>query len=86
MIESETSLPSSDNSWCKEHDFWYTKFIRASIRHEIARESKDQSLMNIAMDQMELYKRRMDAVVPDEVKLERAKQKEQERQEAINEQ
>jgi len=42
--------------------------------------------MNIAMDQMELYKRRMDAVVPDEVKLERAKQKEQERQEAINEQ
>ena len=72
-------------SWYEEHSFWFTKFDRAVTRYKVARENGDQEKMGIAAMQMDLYKRRMDAVViPEEVKESCRKRDEAERLAALN--
>jgi hypothetical protein len=71
--------------WQKEFEFWHVKFGRAWTRYQIAAETNDRSKMEIAGKQDKLYKRRMDAVVPTDVRARWDKNREELQKAAIEE-
>ena len=72
-------------SWLDEHKFWYEKSNNAYIRFNAALEAGDDVKMDIAEKQMDIYRRRMKAVVPASVEDEWRKKKEAEIEAAMNE-
>jgi hypothetical protein len=73
-------------SWQNEHSFWFKKHGRAFIRFQIAVEAGDENAMDIASEQMALYRRRMKAVIPNDVAKEWDRTTDAERLAAINDQ
>src|SRR5258706_4399551 len=71
--------------WTKEVDFWFTKHNRAFIRYQDAMERGDKNAADIAMNQMELYRRRLNAAIPDDVKARNDARRQEELHAALNE-
>lgn len=67
------------NDWREEVRFWSNKFEAAHIRWKDADERGDYEALQNAIDQMQLYLRRRNALIPKHVQeqfdLERAEQK-----------
>lgn len=70
--------------WFSEHTFWCKKFSAASDRWFHAESIGDFEAMKIAGDQMRLYHRRGDALIPQQLKDQWEAERERDRKLAID--